>query len=147
MGCLKQGVVGLIGLLGVLSAQAEMPHADLSVGFYRVDAEVAATLPDRMQGLMQRTSLGPQQGMVFSFTYVDRHCMWMKNTLIPLSVAFLDEQGVIVNIADMQPQTENNHCAAAPTRYALEMNRGWFSQRGIRAGMRVNGLEKLPPAR
>jgi hypothetical protein len=73
--------------------------------------------------------------------------MWMKNTLIPLSVAFLDARGTIINIADMQPQSERTHCAARPARYALEMNRGWFAQRGLKPGTRLGGLEKfsLPP--
>jgi hypothetical protein len=71
--------------------------------------------------------------------------MWMKNTLIPLSVAFLDQDSAIINIADMQPQTEQSHCAARPARYALEMNKGWFAQRGIKAGAKLGGLEKLAP--
>lgn len=124
-----------------------MPRTDLNVGLYRVDAEVAANQADRMQGLMQRKVMASHQGMVFSFTFLERHCMWMKNTLLPLSVAFLDESGVILNIEDMQPQTENNHCASGPAKYALEMNQGWFAQRGIKAGARVNGLDRLPPAR
>ena len=129
------------------TALAQMPKTDLNIGVYRIEAEVAATQSDRMQGLMQREQMAAHQGMVFSFTFLDRHCMWMKNTLLPLSVAFLDESGVILNIADMQPQTENNHCAAAPARYALEMNLGWFTQRGLKPGMRVNGLNRLPAPR
>lgn len=138
----------LFGVTNVLAQSSSgMPRTDLTLGFYRVDAEVAATPQDRMQGLMQRRQMGEHQGMVFSFTFADRHCMWMKNTLLPLSVAFLDEQGVILNIENMQPQTESNHCAAKPARYALEMNQGWFAQKGIRPGMRVGGLDQLPPAR
>ncbi len=130
-----------------LDVSAEMPRTDLTLGFYRVDAEVAANQTDRMQGLMQRREMGAQQGMIFSFAFVERHCMWMKNTLLPLSVAFLDESGTILNIENMQPQTENSHCAAGPARYALEMNLGWFKQRGITPGMRVGGVDRLPPAR
>lgn len=142
-------LIGLLWLSALSSTTvlAEIPHADLTLGFYRVDAEVAANQADRMQGLMQRSHLGTSQGMVFSFTFTAQHCMWMKNTVIPLSVAFLDENGEILNIADMQPQTEDNHCASKPARYALEMNRGWFAQRGIQAGARVGGLDKLPSAR
>lgn len=83
------------------------------------------------------------QGMLFVFDQNDIHCMWMKNTLIPLSVAFLDEGGAIINIEDMQPQSEQTHCARKPARFALEMNRGWFAQRGVRAGAKLRGLEKL----
>ena len=73
------------------------------------------------------------------------HCMWMKNTLLPLSVAFIDEAGAIINLADMQPKSEQTHCAAKPARFALEMNKGWFAQRGIKAGAKIRGLEKLKP--
>ena len=126
------------------AARADMPRLELTVGMYRIDAEVAADQGNRMQGLMHRRVLLPQQGMLFVFTEANRHCMWMRNTLIPLSVAFVDEQGSIVNIEDMEPQTENNHCAARPARYALEMNKGWFAQKGLKAGAKLNGLEKAP---
>ena len=82
--------------------------------------------------------------MLFVFTHPDRHCMWMRNTLLPLSVAFLDEQGRILNIEDMKPQTENNHCASAPARFALEMNQGWFAQKGLKPGIRIGGIERAP---
>lgn len=132
---------------GFVGGASQMPRSDLTLGFYRVEVEVAATPEDRKQGLMHRRHMSDHQGMLFSFTFSERHCMWMKNTLLPLSVAFLDEQGVIVNIENMQPQTDINHCAAKPARYALEMNQGWFAQKGIRTGMRVGGLDRLPPAR
>lgn len=112
-----------------------------------IHAEVADSFSTRMQGLMHRTSLPPNGGMLFVFDEEAIHCMWMKNTLIPLSVAFLDAGGAIINIADMRPQTEQSHCAARPARYALEMTQGWFAQRGLRAGTRLRGLEKLPPPR
>ena len=140
-------VVFVFLAITAIDVSAEMPRTDLTLGFYRVDAEVAANQTDRMQGLMQRREMGAQQGMIFSFAFVERHCMWMKNTLLPLSVAFLDESGTILNIENMQPQTENSHCAAGPARYALEMNLGWFKQRGITPGMRVGGVDRLPPAR
>ncbi len=128
-------------------AKAEMGHADLSAGFYRIEAEVAYTQEDRMQGLMGRSRLGANQGMLFVFPVAARHCMWMKNTLLPLSVAFLDEQGRIINIRDMQPQTENNHCADENARYALEMNQGWFTARGLKAGLPLGGLNRVPAPR
>jgi uncharacterized membrane protein (UPF0127 family) len=110
-----------------------------------IRAEVADRDATRSLGLMHRTSLPQNGGMLFVFDQDAIHCMWMKNTLIPLSVAFLDAQGAIINIADMQPHSEQSHCAARPARYALEMTQGWFAQRGLRAGTRLRGLEKLAP--
>lgn len=135
--------------ISLLAAQAhaQTPLIELTAGFHRIEAEVAADLPTRMQGLMMRKSMAANRGMLFVFPQADRHCMWMRNTLIPLSVAFLDEQGRIINIEDMKPQTENNHCAAAPARFALEMNRGWFTDKGIKPGQRIGGLERSPRPR
>ncbi|MDD3482844.1 DUF192 domain-containing protein [Azovibrio restrictus] len=135
------------GLLLCAAARAEMPRMELTAGFHRIEAEVAANQDDRMQGLMQRSRLGAGQGMLFVFPMQQRHCMWMKNTLLPLSVAFLDEEGRIINIRDMQPQTEDNHCADAPARYALEMNQGWFATRGIKPGMKISGVQRAPAPR
>ena len=134
----------LITLLASTLAQAQMPRIELSASFHRIDAEVAADQQNRMQGLMNRRSMAANQGMLFVFTHPDRHCMWMRNTLLPLSVAFLDEQGRILNIEDMKPQTENNHCASSPARFALEMNQGWFASKGIKVGQRIGGIEKSP---
>ena len=93
---------------------------------------------------MRRERLGANRGMLFVFPDLDRPCMWMKNTLIPLSVAFLDEQGAVINIEDMAPQTETGHCAKAPARFALEMTQGWFRSHGISAGGRIQGVERAP---
>jgi uncharacterized membrane protein (UPF0127 family) len=127
-----------------LMAIADMPVIELSAGFHRIEAEVAADSPNRQVGLMNRKTMPPQRGMLFVFTEKNTHCMWMRNTFIPLSVAFIDEQGVIINIEDMQPQTENNHCAKVPARFALEMNLGWFAQRGLKPGTKLNGIDKAP---
>lgn len=105
-----------------------------------IRAEVAADFASRSRGLMHRKALGPNAGMLFIFDEPAVHCMWMKNTLIPLSVAFVDEHGVIANIADMTPHSEQPHCASRPARYALEMNRGWFAAKGIKPGMRLGGI-------
>lgn len=137
-------VILLMTLLTSAQTLAQMPRLELSAGFYRIEAEVAANQENRMQGLMNRRSMGGNQGMLFVFTQADRHCMWMRNTLLPLSVAFLDERGHILNIEDMKPQTETNHCAAGPARFALEMNQGWFSTKGLKAGQRISGIEKSP---
>lgn len=134
----------LLILLLAGTSEADMPRLDLTAGFYRIDAEVAADQSNRMQGLMQRKAMGANQGMLFVFTEAARHCMWMRNTLLPLSVAFLDEQGRVLNIEDMQPQTEDNHCASSPARFALEMNKGWFAAKGLKAGARIVGVERAP---
>ncbi len=127
------------------AARAELPAVELVAGMHRIRAEVADSMGARMQGLMYRKSMPQGAGMVFVFEETAAHCMWMKNTLIPLSVAFIDEAGAIINIADMQPHSEQSHCAARPARYALEMNKGWFAQRGIKPGAKLRGLEKLAP--
>ena len=144
---MNKTVAGLLaGLLlsGVVSAQSAMPVMELTAGFHRIEAEVAASDQNRQVGLMNRNSLAQQHGMLFVFPQANTHCMWMRNTLLPLSVAFLDDEGKIINIEDMQPQTENNHCASRPARYALEMNLGWFAQRGLKPGVRLGGIEKAP---
>ena len=127
--------------------QAQLPLLELSAGMHRIEAEVAATPESRQTGMMLRTSMAPQRGMLFVFTDSSKHCMWMRNTLLPLSVAFLDEKGRILNVEDMQPKTEDNHCAASPARYALEMNLGWFRSRGVMAGFSITGIEKTPAGR
>lgn len=130
-----------------VSAQQQLPVVELSAGMHRIEAEVAHTDQSRRIGLMNREAMAEQRGMVFVFTQDARHCMWMRNTLIPLSVAFLDDEGRILNIEDMAPLTEDSHCAAGPARFALEMNQGWFKQRGIAEGARIRGIEGLPEGR
>ena len=143
---LRPALAAFAGLACLNAAAQAMPVAELAAGMYRIEAEVAAIGPDRERGLMFRRAMAEQHGMLFVFTVADRHCMWMRNTLLPLSVAFLDERGAILNIEDMQPQTTSNHCAARPARYALEMNQGWFARRGLGHGARIAGLESLPAA-
>ena len=121
---------------------ARFPTIPLNIGLYVIKAEIAAKPAEREQGLMFRERMGPNEGMVFLFEQPASVCMWMKNTLIPLSVAFIDENGKIINIEDMQPQTTNSHCSAKQIRYALEMNRGWFKQKNIKAGSTVEGLPR-----
>lgn len=143
---LRRCLILLSFLLFVPGALAQqMPLVQLTAGMYRITAEMANTPQTRQTGLMHRESMAENRGMVFVFEFDATHCMWMRNTLIPLSVAFLDAEGTILNIEDMMPQTETNHCAAKPARYALEMNRGWFAQRGIGAGDRIGGVTKLRP--
>lgn len=125
----------------------EMPQVSLTAGMYRIAAELANTPQRRETGLMHRTSMPDSNGMVFVFENNARHCMWMRNTFLPLSVAFLSDDGTVLNIEDMEPQTETSHCAVRPARFALEMNQGWFAQRGIGAGDRIGGVEPLQPER
>lgn len=131
-------------LSATAGAQNVMPVMELTAGFHRIEAEVAANDQNRQVGLMNRKAMPTQRGMLFVFSQENTHCMWMRNTLLPLSVAFVDAEGKIINIEDMQPQTEDNHCARRPARYALEMNLGWFAQRGIKPGVRLGGLDKAP---
>ena len=137
----------LLLILACLPAavRAQLPVVQLSTGMHLIRAEVADNNASRTQGLMHRRSMPQGDGMVFVFEETAIHCMWMKNTLIPLSVAFIDQSGAIVNIVDMQPHSEQSHCATRPARYALEMNKGWFAERGIKPGARLRGLEKLSP--
>jgi uncharacterized protein len=128
-------------------AIGQLPTLELSAGIHLIRAEVANTFDSRARGLMYRKSLGANSGMLFVFPDVSPHCMWMKNTYVPLSVAFMDEQGTIVSIHDMQPQNETSHCAAKPARFALEMSQGWFAQKGIKPGAKIGGLDKAPPPR
>lgn len=129
------------------AARAQMPEIPLTVAGHRLTVEVADTEATRMQGLMHRRILPESRGMLFVFREVAHHAMWMMNTHIPLSVAFLDERGLIINIADMQPHTRDTHAATKPAKYALEANQGWFAMRGIKPGARIEGLERAPPAR
>ena len=120
--------------------QPQLPVVQLNAGMHLIHAEVAADYGSRMTGMMFRATMPPNAGMLFVFDTDERQCMWMKNTLIPLSVAFIDEHGAIINVEEMAPQTENSHCATRPSRYALEMNRGWFAARGIKPGTRLGGI-------
>lgn len=112
----------------------------LSAGIHIIRAEVADTEATRRDGLMFRKELPGNDGMLFVFEQPDVQCFWMRNTLLQLSIAFIADDGTIVNIEDMAPQTEDPHCAKKPVRYALEMAQGWFDQHGISAGKKLDGL-------
>jgi uncharacterized membrane protein (UPF0127 family) len=119
--------------------QTTLPHVKLTAGMHIIDAQVASTPDERMTGLMFRKEMPQQEGMLFVFEYPSQQCFWMKNTLLPLSVAFVHDDGTIANIEEMQPQTLDSHCSAQPVRYVLEMNKGWFARKGIKAGTRLQG--------
>ena len=140
-------LAALIVCLQVSIAHAQLPLVTLKIAGHELSAEVAATDPERAQGLMHRRMLPENRGMLFVFPSIEQHGMWMMNTYLPLSVAFLDADGVIINIEDMMPHTRDVHAAVKPAKYALEANRGWFAKRGIKAGMKVQGLAAAPPAR
>lgn len=141
-GRMRLALLFIAGVLLAAAAQAQesLPKRRLTAGIHLIQAEIAATAADRSRGLMHRQTLGPSDGMLFVFEQADTQCFWMRNTLIPLSIAFLADDGRVVNIADMAPQTETPHCSAQPVRYALEMNQGWFAQRGIAPGKAIGGL-------
>ena len=128
------------------SAQATLPEITLEIRNHKVTAEVATTELTRMNGLMYRRMLPENRGMLFVFPYVSEQSFWMKNTYVPLSIAFIDEAGIIVSIADMKPLTTDPHPSLKPAKYALEMNRGWFAKRGIKSGAKVEGLKDAPSA-
>lgn len=130
----------ILALLAAPALAQELPVVQLNAGMYLIRAEVAGDFESRAQGLMYRKQLPSNAGMLFIFEQPGEQCMWMKNTLIPLSVAFMDDRGAIINIEDMAPQTLDSHCARRPARYALEMNGGWFAARGVRPGMRLGGI-------
>jgi uncharacterized membrane protein (UPF0127 family) len=140
---LGRGVILLALLLSNPVAHAA-PLLKLRLGTGALDVEVAATQSQRSLGLMNRATLPESYGMLFAYPAPAYFCMWMKNTLVPLSVAFIDAQGQVINIEDMAPQTETNHCTARNAMYALEANRGWFVRHGVAPGSQVLGLEKAP---
>lgn len=119
--------------------QLDLPRVPITAGMYRIDAQVASTPQQRQTGLMFRENLPQQEGMLFVFEDAAVQCFWMKNTLVPLTAAFVADDGRIVNLADMQPQTTDSHCSEAPVRYVLEMNQGWFSKKGLRKGTKLSG--------
>lgn len=119
--------------------QLDLPRVTLSAGMHLIHAQVAADFQQRAVGLMFRKEMPANEGMLFVFERPEPQCFWMKNTLLPLTAAFIADDGTIVNLADMQPQTEKSHCSARPVRFVLEMNQGWFAKRGLKAGFRLAG--------
>jgi uncharacterized membrane protein (UPF0127 family) len=127
------------GITAAQDAPQQLRSIPLTAGMHVIQAEVAASPQERAIGLMHRKSMPANNGMLFVFEEAQPQCFWMKNTLLPLSIAFLDDAGQVVNIADMKPLDESSHCSAKPVRFALEMNQGWFAKRGIKAGSKLGG--------
>lgn len=137
--------IALLLLTSLAQAQSKLPNTtQLTAGMYVINAEVASTPGERAQGLMFREKMGANEGMLFVFEAPAQVCMWMKNTPLPLSVAFIGEDGKIANIEDMKPHTLDSHCGkkSVPIRYALEMNMGWFKQKNILPGTKIEGLPR-----
>ena len=119
--------------------QLDLPKIKLSAGMHLIDTQVASTSDQRATGLMFRQEMPQGEGMLFVFEEATPQCFWMKNTLLPLTAAFITDDGTIVNLANMKPQTTDSHCSAKPVRYVLEMNLGWFEKKGLKAGSKLGG--------
>jgi uncharacterized protein len=119
--------------------QMNLPRVKLSAGMHQIDAQVAQTNEQRANGLMFRKEMPQHEGMLFVFEQPSVQCFWMKNTLLPLSTAFVADDGTIVNVEDMKPQSLDSHCSAKPVRYVLEMNQGWFAKKGVKPGSKLVG--------
>lgn len=135
----------LIASLTTLSAaqsgpQMQLPRTKLNAGMHMLDVQLAQTPEQRQIGLMFRKEMPQHEGMLFVFEHSSGQCFWMKNTLLPLTAAFLADDGQIVNLADMKPQTTEPHCSKQPVRYVLEMNQGWFEKKGLKSGDKITGL-------
>lgn len=141
-------LVGCFGLLTILvggpsfaqtNPQMGLERAQLMAGMHRLDVQLAQTPEQRQVGLMWRKDMPQHEGMLFVFEQHSTQCFWMRNTLIPLTAAFLEDDGTIVNLADMKPQNDDSHCSTKPVRFVLEMNQGWFSKRQIKPGFKLSG--------
>jgi len=142
--CLARAVVATLALacstaFAQSEPQMDLPRVKISAGMFQIDAQVAATGEQRQIGLMFRKEMPTHEGMLFVFETPAMQCFWMKNTLLPLSAAFVADDGSIINIVDMKPQTTDSHCSLKPVRYVLEMNQGWFAKRKIAAGFKLGG--------
>lgn len=138
------GLLALLATCGNLgyaqdAPQMNLPRTKITAGMYVIDSQVAATPQQRSTGLMFRKQMPQSEGMLFIFEQPSEQCFWMKNTPLPLTAAFVADDGTIVNLADMKPLTTESHCSEKPVRYVLEMNQGWFAKKGIKAGVKLRG--------
>ncbi len=147
MPALLRQITALLGLTACCAStalaqqipQLNLPRVELRAGMFRIDAQVASSPVERQIGLMQRPAMPPHEGMLFVFERPGVQCFWMKDTLLPLTAAFIADDGTIVNLADMQPRDENSHCSRVPVRFVLEMNQGWFASKGLKTGSQIKG--------
>jgi uncharacterized membrane protein (UPF0127 family) len=121
------------------SPQMDLQRIVLTAGIHQIDTQVAVTQEQHAIGLMYRKEMPQQEGMLFVFQNPAKQCFWMKNTDLPLTAAFVADDGTIVNLEDMKPQTTESHCSVKPVRYVLEMNQGWFAKKGLKAGAKLGG--------
>jgi len=128
-----------VGVHAQEDPQMNLPRIFLTAGMFQIDTQLALTPEQREIGLMFRKNMPQQEGMLFVFEQPGQQCFWMKNTILPLTAAFIADDGTIVNLADMKPQTTDAHCSAKPVRFVLEMNQGWFAKKGVKAGSRLGG--------
>jgi uncharacterized membrane protein (UPF0127 family) len=124
--------------------QTNLPRIKLQAGMYQIDTQLAQTPDQRSVGLMFRKEMPQHEGMLFVFEQPATQCFWMKNTLLPLTAAFVADDGTIVNLVDMKPQTTDSHCSEKPVRFVLEMHQGWFAKKGLKAGNRLSGVAFKP---
>ena len=139
--------IALAAFAGASAAEGvpqNLPAITLQAGMHNIRAAVAKTPGERQIGLMYRREMAQHEGMLFIFDEATPQCFWMKNTPLPLTIAFLEDDGTVVNLADMQPQALDSHCSAKPVRFVLEMHQGWFAKRGIKAGARIGGAPFAP---
>ncbi len=120
--------------------QLHLQRTALAIGMFQIDAQVATSPEQHAIGLMFRKDMPLHEGMLFVFQNPTKQCFWMKNTLLPLTAAFVADDGTIVNLEDMKPQSLDSHCSKAPVRFVLEMNQGWFTKKGIKAGSKISGV-------
>ena len=120
-------------------AQMQLPRVTLHAGMHRIDAQVAQTPEQRQTGLMFRKEMPRHEGMLFVFEQASQQCFWMRNTRLPLTAAFVADDGTLVNLADMKPMTDDAHCSKQPVRFVLEMNQGWFASKNLKAGDKLSG--------
>jgi uncharacterized membrane protein (UPF0127 family) len=137
--CLLFALAFSAGSSAQTEAQPRLDSITLRAGMYNIRAEVALTPLQTQTGMMFRKEMAQHEGMLFVFDSPARRCFWMKNTLLPLSIAYIADDGTIVDVIDMQPLSETTHCSSQPVRFALEMNQGWFAKRGFKPGFKIKG--------
>lgn len=141
----RRTAAGLFAMISLCAFAQEGPQLNLqrikiSAGMHQIDTQLALTPLERQIGLMNRPTMPAHEGMLFVFDVPQKQCFWMKNTLLPLTAAFVDDDGTIVNLEDMKPKSLDSHCSTKEVRYVLEMNQGWFAKRGIKAGSKLSGV-------
>jgi uncharacterized membrane protein (UPF0127 family) len=129
----------LLSFAQAQEAQSNLQRTRITAGMYQIDAQIAQTPVERQTGLMFRKEMPQAEGMIFVFEQPATQCFWMKNTLLPLTAAFVADDGRIVNLVDMKPMTEDSHCSKEPVRFVLEMNQGWFAHKNIKEGSKLGG--------